>query len=343
VEGTAPGAERAAQEMIVYESGGPVFRAGEGELAGRRVAGRLYPYAGEAGVPRFDPLARRFLLARAGGRVVAGPGEPALWKEAAARPPAGPVVVGPCTDEHDIRGSYRAAAEGALAAGRPVYLLDPSAAGLPACGAGRTGVVALCVWKPGPRPSFTGLRAATGAGLRSGALLPILPGWTEEGETLRGLLEEAASGGAASVTPVLPALDGEARRAIVEARAVVDPDRTDEFFELVHHTDWAARLPSIVSRIEAECTEYGLSTRPPRPVPEGGFSGNVAAAARLEERATALAPDEHRGALLAAAIRWLDESGRDLAAVAREGNFRKIFPFADELAREAEAALLAVR
>jgi hypothetical protein len=328
--------------VIVFEAGGPVFRAGEGELAGRRVAGRMYPYLGEAGAARFDPLSRRFLAARTAGRVVAGPGEAAAWKEAAGRPPAGPVLVGPCTDEHDIRGSYRAAAEGALAAGRPVYLLDPSTAGLPESGGG-AGAVALCVWKPGPRPAYTGLRAASGAGLRCAALLPILPGWSEEGPALRLLLEEAAGAGAVSVTPVLPALDGEARRAIVEARAAVDPGRADDFFELVHHTDWAGRLPAIVSRIEAECSALGLATRPPRPVPEAGFSGNVAAAARLEERAATLAPDEHRGALLAAAIRWLDESGRDLAAVAREGNFRKIFPFAGELAREAEAVLLAVR
>ena len=49
--------------------------------------------------------------------------------------------------------------------------------------------------------------------------------------------------------------------------------------------------------------------------------------------------DEHRSALLHAAARWIDESGRDLRAVLAEGNFRKVFPFAPEVAAEAEKAL----
>jgi hypothetical protein len=39
-------------------------------------------------------------------------------------------------------------------------------------------------------------------------------------------------------------------------------------------------------------------------------------------------------------VRWIDESGRNLAAVASEGNFRRVFPFDGEVAEEAEAALL---
>ncbi|HYR46610.1 MAG TPA: hypothetical protein VER78_06355, partial [Thermoanaerobaculia bacterium] len=58
-----------------------------------------------------------------------------------------------------------------------------------------------------------------------------------------------------------------------------------------------------------------------------------------EERADALfGRDEHRASLLHAAARWIDESGRDLAPIVAEGNFRKIFPFVEEVAREAEAA-----
>ncbi|MBC8646115.1 MAG: hypothetical protein H7X85_03060, partial [Thermoanaerobaculia bacterium] len=67
-------------------------------------------------------------------------------------------------------------------------------------------------------------------------------------------------------------------------------------------------------------------------------AGNALAAARLEERAAA-ASDDHRLALLHAAARWIDESGRDLRAVVAEGNFRKVFPFAPEIATEAEKAL----
>ena len=43
--------------------------------------------------------------------------------------------------------------------------------------------------------------------------------------------------------------------------------------------------------------------------------------------------DEHRVSLLYAAARWIDESGRDLDPVVREGNFRKVFPSAPALSR----------
>jgi hypothetical protein len=76
---------------------------------------------------------------------------------------------------------------------------------------------------------------------------------------------------------------------------------------------------------------------PPRPIGPGEPPANSAAAARLEERAIELDGDEHRSAMLHAAIRWIDESGRDLAPVVREGNFGKVFPFG-ALAAEAEAA-----
>jgi len=42
-------------------------------------------------------------------------------------------------------------------------------------------------------------------------------------------------------------------------------------------------------------------------------------------------------------VRWIDDSRRDLAAVAREGNFRKVFPFGPDIAGEAEAALREAR
>ena len=70
-------------------------------------------------------------------------------------------------------------------------------------------------------------------------------------------------------------------------------------------------------------------------------ASNAVASGRLEERAQAAHSDEHRAALLHAAARWIDESGRDLASIAREGNFAKVFPFGADIAREAEDALLA--
>jgi hypothetical protein len=77
---------------------------------------------------------------------------------------------------------------------------------------------------------------------------------------------------------------------------------------------------------------------PPRPVGRGERPANAAASARLEELAERPGLPEHRAAQLLAAVRWIDDSPRDLAAVAREGNFRKVFPFGAEAAEAAEAA-----
>jgi hypothetical protein len=77
---------------------------------------------------------------------------------------------------------------------------------------------------------------------------------------------------------------------------------------------------------------------PPRPVGRGERRGNASASARLEELADSPGAAEPRVAQLYAAVRWIDDSSRDLAAVAREGNFRKVFPFGEEAAAVAEAA-----
>jgi hypothetical protein len=94
-----------------------------------------------------------------------------------------------------------------------------------------------------------------------------------------------------------------------------------------------------IARARAAATAVGLRTMPPRPAGGAEWAGNAAAAARLEEIAESVEADEPRAALLYAAVRWIDASGRDLAAVERDGNFRKIFPFAGEAANAAEGAL----
>ena len=82
---------------------------------------------------------------------------------------------------------------------------------------------------------------------------------------------------------------------------------------------------------------------PPRPAGRSERAGNAAASARLEELAERVESDEPRAALLYAAVRWIDGCGRDLAAVDRDGNFRKIFPFSGEAADAAEGALREAR
>lgn len=331
--------------MIVYETAaGPSVRAGELLLAGRRLAGRLFPYGADAADAafRFDPAERRFHFRRLEATVPVGPSDPRPWTEALSRVPPGPVLVGPCAGAEEVRGAFRAAADAALGQGRPVYLLDPEPAGLPER-AGPAAVI-LCSWRAGrPEAAFPGLAAARAAGLRSAALFPYLPGWTGEAAAVEALVAAAADGGAEAITALAPSADGEGRRAIVEARSVAEPGQDERFFELVHHGDWAARLPDSLRRVREAAARRGLASLPPRPVGAREAASNAAASARLEELAELSGAGDHRVALLHAAVRFIDESGRDLASVEREGNFGRIFPFGEEIAKEAAAALREAR
>ncbi len=328
--------------MIAYEPGAtPVVRGAESVLSGRRIAGRLLPYGSETGAgPRLDPVDRRFVLGASEPVVRVGPHREGPWTEALARIPAGPVLVGPPAPGEPVWGAYAAAAGAAMRAGRPVFLLDPPEA-IPGAG-GRP--VALCSWRPGrPGAAFPGLATARKAGLAATAIFPLLPGWTAEDDALDGLAAAAAAGGAVAFCGMVPVADGDGRRAIVAARAGVDPENADRFFEVIHHGDWPDRVASRLEAARAAAQRHGLASLPPRPAGCGQPAGNVEAAARLEELAELGDPGEHRAALLYAAVRWIDESARDLAAVARERNFPRIFPFEGEIRQAAEAALLAAR
>jgi hypothetical protein len=327
--------------MIVFEgSVTPTVRAGEFEMASRRIAARAFPYAGEAGTARFrfDPVERRFLSRAAEGTVLAGPHEPDLWRTALVRGPAGPVLVGPCSQGEEIRGSYRAAAQGARLSGRAVYLLDPEPAGLPEDPG--TAFTALFVWFPGlDRPDAL-LAAAVARGIPSGWILPLVPGWTAEPEAMEEAVRSALAAGAGFLAPVPLADDGGVRRVAVEAASASAPEAAEGLFERIHHGGSADDLGEAHERLRDVCARAGLAIVPPRPVGLRESAKNAVAAGRLEERAQAAHRDEHRAALLHAAARWIDESVRDLASIAREGNFGKVFPFGDEIAREAEDALL---
>ncbi len=325
--------------MIEYESSETaVVRCVESDVAGRRVAAHAFPYSGEAGgaAVRFDPLERSIVLRRTSGRVAVGPAGAEGWVRALERCTAGPVLVGPGSPVEEIRGAYRAAAEGALAAGRPVYLLDPDPSGLPAR-PGRACVV-LFAWNPGVGdPVPPALADALERGFPAGGLLPIVPGWTDEPAFLDRYLGGLRRAGAGFAAPVAALGVPDARRRFVEARTRIEPDSADRFFETVHHCDWPAAIRKGLSLFRDEAERRGLATIPPRPVGSSEPPGNSAAAARLEERAREVEENEHRFALFHAAARWIDESGRDLTPVVEEGNFGKVFPFG-ALAAEAEEA-----
>jgi hypothetical protein len=324
--------------MILCEAAtGAAVRAGEAVIAGRRIAGRVLPYGAEAEAVRFDPVDRRFVFPRPDPALRPGPADPQSWRDAWSRVPAGPVLIGPSSRVEPLWGSGFAAARAALDAGRPAYLLDTDPDGLLDLG---DSIVVLCSWRPGRAvAAFPGLERARRAGATCGGLFPLLPGWTDADDVLDALGAAAASGGASSLTPIVPSSEGEDRRAIVEARARVDPEEADRFFEVVHHGEWPGRLAGRVEAARAAARRHGLALLPPRPRGSRAPRGNAAAAARLEEEAELTAPGEHRAALLHAAVRWIDETARDLSAVEREGNFARIFPFDGRLLEAAASAL----
>ena len=327
--------------MILFEgSPTPSVRAGELEVAGRRVAARAFPYAGEAGGARFrfDPVERRFFARAAEGTVLAGPHEPAAWRTAFLRGQAGPILIGPGSPAEPVRGSYRAAAEGGRDSGRAVYLLDPDPAGIPEAPGGCFTV--LLGWFPGSGDHEAVLDAARRRRIPAGWILPLVPGWTTEAGFAAEAAKRAAAAGAAFLAGVSLADDGLARRVALEAAAAAAPAHVDSLFEGLHHGDSAGEIREARENLRDACRREGLANVPPRPVGSRESPANAGAAARLEERAHRLLSDEHQAALLLAAARWLDESGRDLAAVAREGNLAKVFPYGTDLARDVEEALL---
>ena len=324
--------------MIVYEAAAsPAARAGEAILGGRRIAGRIFPYGHETGSVGFDPIERRFVFPRGDGVLRPGPARAEGWREAFLRMPPGPILIGPSADGEPVWGSGRSAAEAALEAGRAFFLLDPEPESVPA---GAEKAVVLCSWRPGdPRRGFPGLERARAAGAPCAAVFPLIPGWTAENDAIEALADTAVRGGAAALTAIVPATDGEGRRDIVAARSLFEPVEGDRFFEVIHHGDWPEGLVGRVAAARKAASDRGLGLLPPRPAGGGEPAGNRMAAGRLEERAELTDPGEHRAALLYAAVRWIDESPRDLGAVAREGNFRKVFPFDGEVGAWAEAAL----
>ena len=287
---------------------------------------------------RFDPAERRFVARAPDGIVLTGPHEPDPWRTALLRGPSGPVLVGPCSIGEEVEGAYLAAAEGARSSGRAVYLLDPEPSGLP----DEPGAVftALFVRFPRLETSNGSFEAALARGIPSGWIFPFVPGWTARPDTLEDLVTKAAAAGARFLAPLPLADDGQSRRLAVEAASAAAPEGEEGLFERVHHGSSAQELQEAREVLRAACAREGLDLLPPRPVGFREPAANAAAAARLEEKAQESSENEHRAALLHAAARWIDEWGRDLAPIAREGNLPKVFPFGADLAREAEEALL---
>ena len=330
--------------MIVYEAAAaPSVRAGELLLGGRRLAGRLFPYGADAADAafRFDPVERRFLFRRPEATVPVGPSDPRPWTEALSRVPPGPVLVGPCAAAKKSAALIGPRRRRPSGQGRPVYLLDPEPAGLPptrpeprpwSCAPGERGGPKR-LSRPGgrrARPDFDARPSSRISPAGRGSRAP----WRRSSPPPPTPVPKPDGPGAhdrrrgtPGHRPGAPAASPRGRRAILRARP---PWRLGG----------AAPGFSPASPGGGRPPRPGLAPAPSLGAREAG--ANAAASARLEELAELSGAGDHRIALLHAAVRFIDESGRDLASVEREGNFG-LFPFGEEIAKEAAAALREAR
>ena len=284
---------------------------------------------------RFDPLERRFLFPRDEPSARAGP---VSRRTAGARPSRAfrrdPSSVGPAdAGAESVWGAGRAAAEAAIESGRAVYLLDPDPEAVPPA-AGDAAVI-LCSWRPGaPERAFPALERfrRRGAPLRR-------PVSSDSGLDRRGRSDRGSRGGGGPGRSRLAdgaRARGRRRGAAGHRRGRVratSPTGADRFFEVIHHGDWPERLAGRVAAARKAASEQG----PPAPAAAARRPGSSPGATGRPRRGSRSGPSWRIRASTAArscyaAIRWIDESPRDLSAVAREGNFRKVFPFDGEVA-----------
>lgn len=221
----------------------------------------------------------------------------------------------------ELRGERDRLAEVLLAAGTPVLVQA-----LPGEAVGAAGATVVF--------DLTAVVLATaGAGAESqnparlsllppgaAAVWPLIPGLTDAPALVASGLDALAAAGAAVVQPVVPRLAAAERRRLAELAG-------DSAFDRLFHggePDERAFARAAAAR--------GLASLVPRPLPRpplGGaenrrLAGVLAVAADLWLR---LGRSPSQGQALFRAARWADETGYDLAALAREGNLAVVAAF----------------
>jgi hypothetical protein len=302
--------------------GRALVRRGEfNPVPGVRARTRAVAYPGfePAGADPWSGAYRR----GGGGQIVSpGPGSVREWTEALRGACAGEVLVGPIPRAEPVYGAGEAAVAAARSSGRGVVAVD----GLAALRSAESGadVVAAEIWRTGSEARlWHTLREASGRFV-VGVGLPVLPGWTDDPAFLQNLLRSAREAGCAFVAPIEVAGDGASRAAIHEDFSTRAPERADAFFDLVHHGVWAERVAAARQTIAREIGRAGLRVRSPLPRGRGSHRANVAAREALERRADS--EPEPLASRMRRAARIVEDLGRDLADLSREGNARLVFP-----------------
>lgn len=312
--------------MILFESTASApWRRGEyTPFPGVRARTRAVPYPGlePAGA---DPWSGEYRGAAEEMRIAAAADSAGEWVESLRHAPPGPVLVGPAPEADSVYGAASAACEAGRILGRGVVLVDvPVAAAPPRVPAPPSGsVVAVAVWRCGEEDRLWEESRAAAGSIPYGVALPILPGWTDEEEFLDSFLRRCRTAGVEFVVPLEVDGFGPSRAAIHADFARLHPDRADAYFDRIHHGDWAEETRQARDRLRRAAAAAGISSKVPLPRGSSEFAANRRAVEALEDAAER--SPEPRAARLRRAVRVLEDLGRDLESIAREGNGRLLF------------------
>jgi len=320
--------------MIVYAGAAPAsVRRGEFHpFPGARSRCRAIPYPGFE-MDGSDPWRGTYAHVEEIDAGV-GPPDPARWREAILRAGPGKVLVGTAAPAEEVYGTAGAAVAAARGLGRSVILVEVVDARTSAPPGNDLARVVL--WAAGPDfwTRFTGRTEP------SGVALPLIPGWTGSEAFLGEWLDAARAAGARFAAPFELAGDGATRAAIHADFARLHPGEADGFFDAIHHRDWETGVREARERFRRAASAVGIPARAPAIAGGAEFGGN----ARLIEafELAAETAEEPGASRFLAAARRVEDFGRDIEEVARDGNLRLLWPPESPEARIA-GELLSVR
>ncbi len=328
--------------MIVYEGHAPpTVRRGEFyPFPGARARIRALPY------PAFEPPGgdpwRGTYRRRTEASVAAAERSIDHWEEALRPAPPGKVLVGPVAPAEPVYGAAAAAVEAARRLGRAVVLVETAERGAGASGVPPDGIapgpdLARVVLWDGTLPAGAFWKAFGGGSRPAGVALPAIPGWTGEEAFLAGFFARARDAGAAFAAAYALAGDGPSRAAIHADFSQLDPARSDAFFDAIHHRDFEEGTRDAAERFVEAAARAGVPARVPLLFGRTDIEANLRVIDAFEEEARA--GGEPRASALLAAARRVEDLGRDVADLEREGNLRLLWRPDSPEARLARAVL----
>ena len=304
--------------MILFSTGPAAVRRGEfAPFPGVRSRVRAIPYAG-LDLPGADPWRGAYRKTAEENDAVAGPDSAEQWEEALAGAPAGSVLVGPVAACEPVYRAAAAALEAVRESGRGAVVVDCLCD--PAALPGGRDVVRVSVWRADADEEFWARAGESRGEGRAGVALPLIPGWTAEPEFVRDFLDRSREARLDFAAPFEIEPDGFSRSAIHADFGARFPERSDSFFDELHHRDWSDELARARPAFAEAARAAGIAARVPLPRGRRDFESNLLARGALESEADRVG--EPGASVLRSAARRIEDFGRDLAELAREGNGR---------------------